>query len=477
MVYTRQLLWTNNAQTTLAGSISNVSTTANLASGTGVLFPSPGSNQGFTGTFTDAATGLLREIVLVTGRTGDTITMVRAQEGTTALNWTANDVFGNLWTAGAAATLVQSYQLQLQNGNFAVDTGSVNAYVVAFTPAISSAPSAGVPFRVQIKTGNTNTGASTINLGWGNVNVVRRDGSALIGGELVGSHIVNLNWNGTAVEIDYVSPATAAAISAGTDTQSAVTPAQLANTSFAPTGSLTFTASINIPAGWLLCFGQAVSRVTYANLFTTITKSSTVTISIASPAVVTWAASGVVTGDVISFETTGSLPTGLSTATNYYVIRIDANTFSVATSMVNAGNNVAINTSGSQSGTQTCRKNPFGCGDGSTTFNIPDGRDVTLAGWTGMGGTSRGLLGNNSSAGGFYTAALGNQAGAKDHTPIVTEMAAHTHTYDGAQPASTQPTQGGGASPNTGINTGSTGGGSNFNITQPTLLVNVMIKT
>lgn len=112
-----QLIFANNAQTTLAGSISNTATSANLASGSGALFPNPTPTaQYFVGTFTDAATGLLREIVWVTARTGDSITILRGQEGTTALNWSANDLFAELWTAGQAAAFVQGSGSNLAGG-------------------------------------------------------------------------------------------------------------------------------------------------------------------------------------------------------------------------------------------------------------------------------------------------------------------------------------------------------------------------
>src|SRR5450631_2092852 len=96
------ILFSNDAVSTLAGAITNTSLTANLAPGTGVLFPNPGGGQIFKLTFIDAATGLLNEIVNVTAITGDTITMVRAQEGTVALNWLAGDLAQSLWTAGCA---------------------------------------------------------------------------------------------------------------------------------------------------------------------------------------------------------------------------------------------------------------------------------------------------------------------------------------------------------------------------------------
>jgi hypothetical protein len=163
--------------------------------------------------------------VHVTNVTGDTITMVRAQEGTSALAWSANDLFDNLITAGTLQALVQQGDAQQQGYNYGVDTGSANAYAVALSPTLSTAPSAGIPIRFLAA--NSNTGASTLNAGWGVVQIVRRDGSACIGGEIIGGQIVEVFFDGTKAELKNVAPATAAAISAGTDTQSGVTPAQL----------------------------------------------------------------------------------------------------------------------------------------------------------------------------------------------------------------------------------------------------------
>jgi hypothetical protein len=142
-----------------------------------------------------------------------------------------------------------------------------------------------------------------------------------------------------------------------------------------PTGTYLYKAGFSTPTGWLLCDGNAVSRSTYANLFAEITRSSTVNMTIASPSVITWTSHPLVVGDKVSFETTGSLPTGLSTGTNYFVVSTPTgNTFTVSTT---AGGS-AVNTTGSQSGTHTCRHNPFGCGNGSTTFNLPDGRNRVM---------------------------------------------------------------------------------------------------
>lgn len=73
----------------------------------------------------------------------------------------------------------------------------------------------------------------------------------------------------------------------------------------------------------------------------------TVTLTIASPCVVTLNAHGMPDGHPIRFTTTGALPTGLAINTTYYVKSPTANAFNV--SATNGG--AAINTSGSQSGT------------------------------------------------------------------------------------------------------------------------------
>lgn len=62
---------------------------------------------------------------------------------------------------------------------------------------------------------------------------------------------------------------------------------------------------------------------------------------------------GLVTGEVGQCTTTTSLPTGLSTSTNYYVIVIDANTIQLASSLANAVAGTAVALSSNGTGTQT----------------------------------------------------------------------------------------------------------------------------
>ncbi len=85
-----------------------------------------------------------------------------------------------------------------------------------------------------------------------------------------------------------------------------------------------------------------------------VAASAAIAITIASPGVVSWTGHGLATGQKVQLTTTGALPTGLSTNTTYYVVRVDANSFSLATSLPNAAAGTKINTTGSQSGTHTC---------------------------------------------------------------------------------------------------------------------------
>lgn len=177
-----QLLWANNAATKLASPLTSSSTSATLSTGTGALFPNPSAGQYFLLTLNDALTGLVYEIVKVTARAGDVLTIVRGQEGTAAVAWLANDLAVNMWTAGSAAWLVQESQLQANSYCYAADTGTVNNIVIALTPAIT-APNPNAP--IYFLAANTNTGATTITVNGGTTyNLLGQAKQALQGGEI-----------------------------------------------------------------------------------------------------------------------------------------------------------------------------------------------------------------------------------------------------------------------------------------------------
>lgn len=95
--------YTNNASTTLSSAITAGATTLTVSTGTGALFPVLSGGNVFRGTLVDAATQTLREIIQVTATAGDTFTITRGQEGTTARAYNAGDIFYLDITAAQAA--------------------------------------------------------------------------------------------------------------------------------------------------------------------------------------------------------------------------------------------------------------------------------------------------------------------------------------------------------------------------------------
>lgn len=126
----------------------------------------------------------------------------------------------------------------------------------------------------------------------------------------------------------------------------AITDSVLFSSNVAEADYTAFSAATIYSAGTRVRFvGSDIHKI-----YESITGStSTVTMTIAAPCVVTWSAHGRAEGDPISFTTTGALPTGLVSGTAYYVKTPTANTFNVAATVGGA----AITTTGTQSGTHT----------------------------------------------------------------------------------------------------------------------------
>src|SRR3972149_5670492 len=84
--------------------------------------------------------------------------------------------------------------------------------------------------------------------------------------------------------------------------------------------------------------------------------AATITVTIASPGVVTWTDHGLQAGSSVVFTTTGALPTGITAGTRYYVISTGLTTSAFQFSESEGG--AAVNTSGTQSGAHTGTANP-----------------------------------------------------------------------------------------------------------------------
>lgn len=192
--------FSNGASATLAAGISSTATSLSVTSGEGAEFPALAANQFFVATIMhlSGTTVTAFEIVTVTARATDSMTIVRGQEGTAAAAWAAGDTIALLPTAGGMGQMVQPVQAQAQGYNYAADTGSANAYVVGLTPALT-AHVEGMP--IVFLAAHTNTGASTFNDGVAADPLVLPGGANLPASTIIGGYLYISMWNGSEFEL------------------------------------------------------------------------------------------------------------------------------------------------------------------------------------------------------------------------------------------------------------------------------------
>lgn len=155
------LLATNNAESTLASAISATDTSLIVSAGTGAEFPDAVAGESyFKLTLTDAATGSQVEIVNVTAKAGDIFTIERAQEGTLARAWAANDMVANMMTADTLNVIAdfakQASDSAEEAQGYALSASEFgdNKSTFADTEAGLAATTSGQYFRVPQGTGN-----------------------------------------------------------------------------------------------------------------------------------------------------------------------------------------------------------------------------------------------------------------------------------------------------------------------------------
>lgn len=181
--------------------------------------------------------------------------------------------------------------------------------------------------------------------------------------------------------------------------------------------------------------GSAPTGVSFQKYFTSasvnVNPTNTIILNDTSP---------VYTGTIVQFQTTGTLPTGLSLLTDYYLIVVNGTTIQVATTLANALSGTAILLTST----------------GSGTMNLV----ATLP-----------------------VSALASYLGERTHAQTTAELRAHLHNFPGTGTLG-QPDQNTGPAGSSDVGTVtpggtatlSAGGNTPFNIMQPTSFYNVHIK-
>ena len=136
-------LFANNAASTLNGAIGTGTMSIALQTGDGAKFPSPSGGDFFEVTLFQKSglTELNYEVVTVTGRTGDTLTIgARGQENTTPFAFNNGDSIELRFTAGAAGSLAPKFNAILTTPTLATAPAQSDSSVaVACTSFVQAA--------------------------------------------------------------------------------------------------------------------------------------------------------------------------------------------------------------------------------------------------------------------------------------------------------------------------------------------------
>lgn len=163
------------------------------------------------------------------------------------------------------------------------------------------------------------------------------------------------------------------------------------------------------PNQYVFAYGQEIARATYSDFYTAITQQLNV---------ICTSASNILTGvsDTTQIKIGSAVELSLCVPAGTTVVSKTA-----ATITLSNPSSVSINS--------TATFFPWGNGNGTTTFNVPDLRGYTLAGRDNMGGTASSRLTTTyfNPAGTSNPAALGATGGSQSHTMTISELATHDH--------------------------------------------------
>ena len=184
---TRLVKFANNAVSRLAGNITNIATTLTITPGDGAKFPALGAGEHFAATLVKADGTL--EIVKVTARSTDTLTIARAIEPVggvqTAHSFSAGDKIELRLTAGSVGSELD--RLETAIGNYVPKAGGTMTGALGFTGAAvneaeGNAIASATTVDLNAATGNFlhitgTTAITTVTLGQGRERTVVFDGA------------------------------------------------------------------------------------------------------------------------------------------------------------------------------------------------------------------------------------------------------------------------------------------------------------
>jgi hypothetical protein len=184
-------LFTNRASAKLAASVAPSDTSLTLQSGQGAAFPALSGADFFIGTI-QSVDGSAIEIVEVTARSSDMLTIVRAQEGTSAGTFAIGDTFEVRITAGTLENFIQSDVIDT-DGALAANSDALVASQKA-TKSYVDNNAAGVAWKTAVRArttaalaantySNGSSGVGATLTGNSNGALAAQDGVTLIAGD------------------------------------------------------------------------------------------------------------------------------------------------------------------------------------------------------------------------------------------------------------------------------------------------------
>lgn len=155
------LIFANNATSTLKNSVLSTAVSLPLADGTGVRFPNPDPGDSFFVTLIDNLGNV--EIVEATARVGDTLTVIRGRDGTTAKSFAAGSVVDHRVVAEVLRRLSPEALLGMDNGIAPLDADGRIAE--AYMPLSVLTQAEGDARYAQLSVGNQPNGVALLDAG------------------------------------------------------------------------------------------------------------------------------------------------------------------------------------------------------------------------------------------------------------------------------------------------------------------------